>query len=165
MLSAGRTLAGLAAAAAVAAALAGCEAPQQASDGLLVIKVANAAGNEPAKAPKAIEGRMEVGQRLEVQLGASAGTGFSWQMAGPAPAVMSMQSTDPAGVVTPVQGEAARPGGGTVTTYAMTAISQGEARLRFVLARPWEKGVEPARIVDLDVQVDPRSADRKPASK
>ena len=37
----------------VAAALAGCEAPQQASDGLLVIKVANAAGNEPAKAPKA----------------------------------------------------------------------------------------------------------------
>ena len=155
----------LLAAAASVAVLAGCQAPQQAADGMLVIKVANAAGAEAPKAPKPIEGRMEVGQRLEIQLGANAGTGYAWQMAGPAPAVMSLQSTDPAGVVTPVQGEAGRAGGGTVTTYAMTAIAQGEARLRFVLARPWEKGVEPVRVVDVEVKVDPRSADGKPASK
>ena len=159
MLSGWRTIAG----AAALAVLAGCQAPQQASDGMLGSKVANASGAEPAKAAKPIEGRMEVGQRLEVQLGASAGTGYGWQMAGPAPAVMSLQSTDPAGVVTPVQGEAGRAGGGTVTTYAMTAIAQGEAKLRFVLARPWEKGVEPARIVDIEVKVDPRAAG-KPAA-
>jgi predicted secreted protein len=139
-----------------AGALAACEAPQQASNGALVFQVANESGQ--ATQPKALKGEMEVGQRLEVRLGANAGTGFSWQMAGPAPAVMSLQSTDPAGVVAPVAGEAGRPGGGTVTTFAMTAIAQGEAQLRFVLARPWEKGVAPARVVDVAITVKPRSA-------
>lgn len=141
----------------LAAALsAGCEAPQQATDGALVVQVANEPGE--ARAPKVLRGEMEVGQRLEVRLGASAGTGFSWQMAGPAPAVMSLQTTDPAGVVAPAAGEAGRPGGGTVTTFAMTAIAQGDAQLRFVLARPWEKGVAPARVVDLAVTVKPKAA-------
>lgn len=139
-----------------AGVLAGCEAPQRASDGALVFQVANESGE--ARQPKVLKGEMEVGQRLEVRLGANAGTGFSWQMAGPAPAVMNLQSTDPAGVVAPVAGEAGRAGGGTVTTFAMTAVAQGDAQLRFVLARPWEKGVAPARVVDVAVTVKPRLA-------
>jgi predicted secreted protein len=136
--------------------LVACGAPQRASDGALVFQVANQSGE--AREPTALKGEMEVGQRLEIRLGASAGTGFSWQMAGPAPAVMSLQTTDPAGTVTPVAGEAGRPGGGTVTTFAMTAVAQGDAQLRFVLARPWEKGVSPARVVDVAVTVTPKAA-------
>jgi predicted secreted protein len=139
-----------------ASALAACEAPQRASDGALVLQVATESGE--VREPKVLKGEMEVGQRLEVRLGANAGTGFAWQMAGPAPAVMSLQSTDPAGVVAPAPGEGGRAGGGTVTTFAMTAVAQGDAQLRFVLARPWEKGVAPARVVDLAVTVKPRAA-------
>lgn len=139
-----------------ALALAACDAPQRASDGALVFQVANQSGE--VREPTVLKGEMEVGQRLEVRLGANAGTGFAWQMAGPAPAVMSLQSTDPAGVVAAAPGEGGRAGGGTVTTFAMTAVAQGDAQLRFVLARPWEKGVVPARVVDLAVTVKPRAA-------
>lgn len=148
--------------AALLAAVAGCQAPQRSEQGVLMIQIANAQGDAAAKADATpSKGTMTVGQRLEIRLGASAGTGYVWQMAGPAPAIMSLESKDPAGVVTPAAGADARTGGPTVTTYAMSAIMQGEATLRFVLTRPWEKDAAPARRVDIQVTVEPGP---KPAS-
>lgn len=139
---------------AAAALCAACATPQRSEQGKLVIQVAKATGEAAAKADaKPILGAMEVGQRLEIRLGANAGTGYVWQLAGPAPANMAMDSTDPAGVVTPAPGADGKPGAGTITTYAMTAISQGDAKLRFMLLRPWEKQTQPDRRVDIHVTV------------
>ncbi len=139
---------------AAAVLCAACTTPQRAEQGKLVIQVANASGEAAAKADaKPLHGAMEVGQRLEIRLGANAGTGYVWRLAGPAPANMAMDSTDPAGVVTPAPGADGKPGAGTITTFAMTAISQGDAKLRFTLLRPWEKQTQPDRRVDIHVTV------------
>jgi predicted secreted protein len=152
----------LAAALAVAAAcvLPGCflSSAHRAAGGILAIDVPNASG--PAGETDRVKhaGTMTVGERLEIRLGASAGTGYSWMLAGPVPANMQMTSGDKAGAVAPQEGTEPRPGGPTWTVFGMNAVAQGEASLRFVLVRPWEKEsrVPPAREVEVTVTVKPR---------
>ncbi|MFM8640316.1 MAG: protease inhibitor I42 family protein [Planctomycetota bacterium] len=147
----------LAAAASLAAALAGCTLMrgERSAGGILSIDVPAEAGNDLA--PIIRSGTMSVGERLEVRLGAFGGSGYAWVLAGPTPANMQMTSADPAGAVKPA-GSGGVPGGATWTTFGMTAIAQGEAKLRFELARPWEKdgGVKPARTAEVTVEVRPR---------
>jgi len=124
--------------------------------GIMVIEVPAASGAESAEADRSTrEGEMMVGERLEVRLGAYAGTGFSWSLAGPVPANMQMTTGDPAGKTEPVAGTKARPGGATMSTFGMTAVAQGDAKMRFVLMRPWETDGkrEVARTVDVEVVV------------
>lgn len=157
-----RSLRGLAplAFAAVACAAVGCGShAERSAGGMLVFEVAPASG-AGSDAPVQRSGRMVVGERLEVRLGAYAGTGYLWTLAGPVPACFQMTTADPAGTVRPQGPADGRVGGGTMTTFGMTAIGQGEGTLRFVLARPWESGAQaaPARTVDVEVRVDPRPA-------
>ena len=156
MLTAGRVAAATAAWALVAAG--GCSSPERAAGGILVIEVAPQSGNEAERADRAPRrGRMTVGERLEVRLGAYGGTGYAWSLVGPIPANMQLSSRDPASSTAPVPGAEGRPGGATMTTFGMSAVAQGEATLRFELARPWErgKGEPPARTVDIAVEVRP----------
>lgn len=157
MLRAARGGAVVLACAAVAAGT-GCGARgERSAGGMLVFEIAPS-GGMGADEPIERSGRMTVGERLEVRLGAYAGTGHLWTLAGPVPACFQMTSADPAGAVRPEGGPDGRTGGATMTTFGMTAIGQGEGSLRFQLARPWENDgrVPPARTVDVEVRVEPR---------
>lgn len=139
------------------AALVGCAShhANRSAGGILSIDVPSESGNDLPTVRQA--GSMVVGERFEVRLGASAGTGYQWMLSGPTPANMQMTSSDPAGSVKPQDGTP-RPGGATWTTFGMTAIAQGEATMRFELVRPWENDarVKPARVVEVAVTVKPR---------
>ncbi len=139
--------------------LAGC-ATQRSAGGILVIEVPaeSGDGSSRAAATKEVRGRMTVGERLEVRLGAYAGTGYSWTLSGPVPAVMQVTGADPAGAVASTATDG-RVGGPTMTTFGMTAVGQGEARMRYELARPWERTPDGARAVrTVEVVVDVRRA-------
>ncbi|HAQ67038.1 MAG: hypothetical protein DWH92_02820 [Planctomycetota bacterium] len=136
----------------------GCSAfaPPHSSGGILVIEVPADSGPDAVEADRSTrEGEMKVGDRLEVRLGAYAGTGFAWSLAGPVPGNMQMTTGDPAGKVEPVAGTKARPGGATMSTFGMTAVAQGDAKMRFVLMRPWETDGkrEVARTIVVEVVV------------
>jgi predicted secreted protein len=166
VLTAGR--AALVAAVAASMLLAvGCSTPERAAGGILVIEVSPQSGEDAERADRAPRrGRMTVGERLEVRLGAYGGTGYAWSLVGPLPANMQLSSRDPASSTAPVAGAEGRPGGATMTTFGMNAVAQGDATLRFELARPWEreKGEPPARTVDVSVEVRPaRERNDEPA--
>jgi len=136
----------------------GCSAfaPPHSSGGILVIEVPADSGPDAVEADRSTrEGEMKVGDRLEVRLGAYAGTGFAWSLAGPVPGNMQMTTADPAGKVEPVAGTTTRPGGATMSTFGMTAVAQGDAKMRFVLMRPWETDGkrQVARTVEVEVVV------------
>jgi predicted secreted protein len=142
----------------------GC-ATNRSAGGMLVLEVPAAPGVDAA--PKEVRGQMTVGERLEVRLGAFAGTGYAWSLSGPVPAVMQPTGTDPAGAVTPMSTDG-RVGGATMTTFGMTAVGQGEAHMRFELARPWERtpdGAKAARTVEVIVDVRPAPAASEPDAK
>lgn len=142
----------------------GC-ATNRSAGGMLVLEVPAAPGGDAA--PKTMRGQMTVGERLEVRLGAYAGTGYAWTLSGPAPAVMQPTGSDPAGAVTPASADGRR-GGATMTTFGMTAVGQGEARMRYELARPWERtpdGAKAARTVEVIVDVRPAPAPSEPDAK
>lgn len=146
----------------------GCStfAAPHSAGGILVIEVPAANGPDAAEADRSTrEGEMMVGERLEVRLGAYAGTGFSWSIAGPVPANMQMTTADPAGITEPLDRKNPRPGGATMSTFGMTAVAQGDAKMRFVLMRPWETDGkrEVARTVDVEVVVKSKAdADVRP---
>ena len=133
------------------ACLGGCfsSGAQRSAGGILSIDVPAAAGDQR---PAEVSGRMQVGERLEIRLGAATGTGYAWKLAGPIPANMRMTTADPAGAVEPGDAKA-MPGAPAWTVFGMDAVAQGDCRMRFVLVRPWEPEAEPARRVDLDVEV------------
>jgi predicted secreted protein len=139
------------------ASLAACASQQahRSAGGILSIDVPSESGNDLPTVRQA--GSMVVGERFEIRLGASSGTGYQWMLAGPTPANMQMTSADPAGAVKPQDG-VPRPGGATWTTFGMTAIAQGDAAMRFELVRPWENDgrAAPARVVEVAVTVKPR---------
>lgn len=166
MLTAGRAMI-IASAAASMLLAGGCSAPERSAGGILVFEVSPQSGDDAVRADAAPRrGLMTVGERLEVRLGAYGGTGYAWSLVGPLPANMQLSSRDPASSTAPVPGAEGRPGGATMTTFGMTAVAQGEATLRFELARPWEreKGEPPARSVDIAVEVRPaRERSEEPA--
>lgn len=143
-----------------AAVVAGCASGsgQRSAGGILSIDVPAEASDGSATAKESFRGSMTVGERFEVRLGAYAGTGYAWTLAGPVPANMQLTSADPAGAVRPAEGAEGRPGGPSWTVFGMNATAQGTATFRFVLARPWESDarVPPARQVDLTIEVAPR---------
>lgn len=142
----------------------GC-ATNRSAGGMLVLEVPAAPGVDAA--PKEVRGQMTVGERLEVRLGAFAGTGYAWSLSGPVPAVMQPTGSDPAGAVTPMSNDG-RVGGATMTTFGMTAVGQGEARMRYELARSWERtpdGAKAARTVEVVVDVRPAPVPSEPDAK
>lgn len=99
---------------------------------------------------------------LLVRLGAYGGTGYVWELAGPAPAVLNAEglpkveaSSDAAPGAVPGAVPSAPPGAAQWTAFEFVAISQGKGTVRFVLRRPWEPADQWVRRVDVSVKVTP----------
>ncbi len=139
------------------AVLAGCQSPAITPvNGVATLEIPAASGSDAAKADaKPHPVALKPSDRLRVLLNAPSGTGYVWQLAGSAPAVLNSNgiiTTGPA--ATPDSAKPAPAGAPTCTTFEFLAIAQGEGDLRFVLRRPWEvppNGV--ARTVNVPVTV------------
>jgi predicted secreted protein len=73
-----------------------------------------------------------VGQTLRIVLPAQPGTGYSWQMQPPDPALLA-----PVRASCPAPPDA-RPGGVEPACFAFRALQLGSAGIAFVYRRPWE---------------------------
>jgi predicted secreted protein len=112
-----------------------------------VVPEATGGSTAAADLQRAVE--LRTGQELAVRLGCFSGTGYAWEMAGPAPAVLTMEAH-----AAPVS-TAQTPGAPTWTEFRMRAVASGDAALRFVLRRPWEPAGQHARSLDVAVVVLP----------
>ncbi len=109
-----------------------------------------AAPKEFVTAPAAYT--VEPGGEFEIQLPATAGTGFVWELASePDPAIVKL-----------VRHEAARAdeaegrvGGPVLSVFLFRGIAPGRTRLSLVYRRPFEAEVGPARRADYSVLVQP----------
>lgn len=132
----------------------GCQQKQVVPvDGIVTLEIPAAAGSEARKSDDASHPvQLAPGNTLVVKLGAFGATGYVWEMAGPAPAVLTGNGTS---VTEPqkVNGVAQPVGGGTWTTFRFLAIAQGQGDMRFLLRRPWEGTAVPARTINVPVTV------------
>ena len=88
------------------------------------------------------------GQFLGVTLRENASTGYQWLFADQSINVIARQG-DPAHITDlPVI-----PGSGGTVTYTFKAISAGSGVLRLEYRRPWETGVQPVQVVQLQITV------------
>jgi len=97
---------------------------------------------------------LEQGKTFEVRLERQAGTGYSWEIAGHNDCIA------PEGKPTVEKPEkpAGRPGiagGKEYQVFRFTAVKPGRGTLEIRFARPWEKGVEPAKRFVLNYEVIP----------
>lgn len=136
-------------------ALAGCQQPLRADGNKAVLEIPAAQG-EAAQKADAQDHPVELvmGQDLEVRLGSQAGTGYEWQLAGPAPAVVQMEgqpSTAPAAA--PAGQPSGAVGAGTWTTFTFHSVACGDGSIRFLLRRSWEPVEQAARQVNVPLTV------------
>ena len=92
---------------------------------------------------------LTVGQVHEVELTASAGTGYEW----------TLVSADPVVAVSKPRTEAldvGRLGGPVAWRFELTGVKPGPGRVNFALVRPWETGTTPAQTALISVRVDPQ---------
>lgn len=92
---------------------------------------------------------LTVGQVHEVELTASAGTGYEW----------TLVSSDPVVTVSKPRTESLDPGrvgGPVVWRFEITGAQPGPGRVKFALVRPWETDATPAQTAVITVRVDPQ---------
>lgn len=128
----------------------------KAIDGLATLEIPAGAEGEDAKADHQTH-RVELatGDHLNVRLGAFGGTGYTWELVGPAPAVLNTEGAPVTARAQPAADGNTPVGASTWTTFRFRAIAQGHGDLRFVLRRVWEPAAEAARTVDVPVVVKP----------
>ena len=138
----------------VASVLCGCQHEAvKPVEGVVTLNIPTLTGDDARRADSmAHPVDMSPGDRLVVRLGAHGGTGFVWEMAGPAAAVLN--ATGPASTEPAVK-SAAGPvaGADTWTSFQFQAIAQGQGDLRFILRRPWEATQPSARVVNVPITV------------
>ena len=99
---------------------------------------------------------LQVGQVLEIALEGNASTGYGWEIVEDG-APMLQRATLPPPAPAPA-GDKAGPrlvGSPSVSRWHFQATTPGEARLRLVYRRAWEKDVAPAREAAFKVVVQP----------
>ncbi len=96
-------------------------------------------------AGKTIE--LQKGSILVVSLEGNFTTGYNWELAEPFPAILQ-QAGEPA--VTPTSDAMGAPG---TIVLKFTAVQPGQANLKLVYHRPWEKDVPPAETFEVTVVV------------
>jgi len=133
-----------------AGGLTGCQKPLTATDGVVRFDVPAEVDGKPG--PAAIRQPVELAPKdaLIVRLGQHGGTGYVWQLAGPAPAVLTVEGQPT------IEAANSLAGGEQWTTFTFGAVAQGDGTVRFVLRRPWEAGNEESRCVDMPVKVVPK---------
>ena len=90
---------------------------------------------------------LRVGQRFSVALRANDSTGYSWKVVSSGEPVVRIEA-EPAFVA-----DNHMAGAGGTLTYGFRAEQAGEAFLRLVYVRPWEKDAKPAATFTLTVAV------------
>lgn len=105
---------------------------------------------EPA-APKAAPLALQVGQSRMTVLESQAGTGYCWQLAGELPVDAPVAVTLDQGVCK----DENCCGFPVPVTLTLSGLKPGKALLRFIYARPWEKGKAPLREQIYAVEVLP----------
>lgn len=132
----GRKVGALAVLAAVAVALGGCSAFGRAG---------------AADLPAATE--IAVGERFEVRLASNPSTGFSWALRGGADGrVVRLVGSRFVPPAPPATGPAPVGREGN-EVFALEGVAPGRTTLEFAYARPWEKDVAPAKVVEQVVRV------------
>lgn len=134
--------------------LAGCQQPLRADGNKAVLEIPAAQG-EAAQKADAQDHPVELvmGQDLEVRLGSQAGTGYEWQLAGPAPAVVQMDGQPTTAAAAPTGQASGAVGAGTWTTFAFHSVACGDGSIRFLLRRSWEPVDKAARQVSVPLTV------------
>lgn len=95
--------------------------------------------------------QLKVGDELAVHLTGNPTTGFTWQ-ATIVPDCLSLKGEAEYAQDEVPQGMA---GVGGTFSFRLTATKPGTGTVRFAYARPWEKDVEPEKMVEREVQVTP----------
>ncbi len=90
---------------------------------------------------------LRVGQRFSVALRANDSTGYSWKVVSSGGPVLRMLG-EPAFVE-----DSRRAGAGGTATYEFRAEEAGDAALRLVYVRAWEKDAKPSQTFSLTVVV------------
>ena len=90
---------------------------------------------------------LRVGQRFSVALRANDSTGYSWKVVSSGEPVVRIEG-EPAFVA-----DSHMAGAGGTLTYGFRAEQAGEAVLRLVYGRPWEKDAKPTATFTLTVVV------------
>jgi predicted secreted protein len=89
-----------------------------------------------------------VGERFEITVEGTPGTGYLWRLARPLDAaVVTLVGTEH------VQRAPGRPGGTTDEVWTFQAVGRGNATIDLEYVRPWETGARPARILRRSVTV------------
>ena len=88
------------------------------------------------------------GEKLEVSLNATSGTGYLWQIAGSNPAVLN-----PLGLGDFEMPKDAPPGAMGTQVFHFEAMAPGTAKLEMAYLRPWEKNLAPVRTWSISVRV------------
>lgn len=116
--------------------------------------MACARGAPPAAGDPILEDRdagrallLRVGDRFDVRLEGTPGTGYAWEVAELGDAVA--QRGPPASQAL----EPVRPGTAARETFRFEARRPGTARLRLVYRRPWDRDAAPVRTFAVDVTV------------
>ncbi len=91
--------------------------------------------------------QLKKGSTLVVSLEGNFTTGYTWEMADPAPAILK-QVGDPE--VTPTSDAIGAPG---TIVLKFSAVQTGQAALKLVYHRPWEKDVQPDKTFEVTVVV------------
>ncbi len=138
---------------ALALAVVGCTQPSAAPDG--GTSGGTSSGKMPAGSARLSDGdsgktaNLKVGGTLIVDLEENATTGFSWAVEGAVPDVLQKAGDEQqAAADTGVVGAAGR------HVFNYDAAKAGSGELTLVYARPWEKGVAPAKTFTVKVVVE-----------
>ena len=97
--------------------------------------------------------RLAVGDELDVRVGSTPGTGYSWSVAMNDGAVL-----DPIGKPVDDKSSDPRPGAPGSRLFRFRAAKAGSSSLGLVYERPWEKDVAPARLFHVVAEVTESSA-------
>jgi inhibitor of cysteine peptidase len=93
---------------------------------------------------------LAVGDELEVRVGSTPGTGYSWSVTMNDPAVL-----EPVGKPIDEKSAGARPGTPGSRVFRFRAAKAGSSSLGLVYERPWEKNTAPARLFRVLAVVEP----------
>ena len=99
------------------------------------------------------EASLVPGQELNLTLASNVTTGYQWELAQPAAAVLEVLDPGTYHASSAQEGQGTLVGRGGVTSFRFRAIRSGTDTLRLVYRRPWEKEQPPARTFLVYLQV------------
>lgn len=92
---------------------------------------------------------MENGEEFELQLKENPTTGYIWTVDKLESSMLSVSKVDYKADNSQLLGS------GGVRTIRIKTLNPGQTKIRLLMVRPWEKGVVPAKVFELDLKIKP----------